>query len=39
VVDSFQIFEEKHNDMVAVDSKGFMTGNVVDFCEFRLTFT
>ncbi|KAF2429014.1 tyrosine protein phosphatase 1 [Tothia fuscella] len=31
VSDPFPEFEEKHNDLVAVDSRGFMTGNVVDF--------
>ncbi|KAE9979385.1 hypothetical protein EG328_000870 [Venturia inaequalis] len=31
VSDTFAKIEEKHGDLVAVDSKGFMTGNVVDF--------
>ncbi|KAF2143727.1 uncharacterized protein K452DRAFT_161488 [Aplosporella prunicola CBS 121167] len=31
VTDPFSVFEEHHSNIVAVDSKGCMTGNVMDF--------
>ncbi|EON61016.1 hypothetical protein W97_00226 [Coniosporium apollinis CBS 100218] len=31
VSDSFDVFEREHKDLVAVDAKGVMTGNVMDF--------
>lgn len=30
--DSFDYVQEKHPDIVAISSKGEMTGNVIDFC-------
>ena len=33
VTDPFESFETEHPDLVAVNSNGEMTGNVVDFCK------
>lgn len=32
-LDSFSKFEAEHDDIVAIDSKGDMTGKVMDFCK------
>lgn len=42
-VDSFDYVQEKYPKLVAIDSTGRMTGNVVDFCknqpQSRLAYT
>ena len=32
---SFKEIEAQHPELVAIDSQGHMTGNVMDFCEFQ----
>ena len=36
-LDSFAKFEVEHEDIVAIDSKGDMTGKVMDFCKSSAT--
>ncbi|KAI5806756.1 hypothetical protein DFH27DRAFT_356984 [Peziza echinospora] len=36
VQDRFSVFEELFPELVAIDSKGKLTGNVVEFCKYRI---
>jgi hypothetical protein len=34
-IDAFNVVQDKYPNLVAIDSTGGTTGNIVDFCEYR----